>query len=230
MNRRNTTALFLGLSLSLFALIPAASAGVTVTATETDGNVVFAYSGSINTTFLEPRYGPFYSNIYGRVAPNTSLVYFADPDLSAPNALKYYNDPVTTSPASMGSGTVKTPTSFSGAYFIITPLFVGVPSNYVSGSQISGTMTFEGETFDSLGFNTDPGSYLFQLTNLEVVTVSFEAPPKQLSPEDILKRKIAQLKYRKRLAERRKKRAIIKRLEISIPRLQEKLRALRAQG
>lgn len=230
MKRHISIALFLVLSLSWFASIQATHASVTITAVEIDGNVVFSYSGSINTAFLEPRYGPDYSVIRGRLAPDSSLIYFADTDFSAPNALKFYTDPVTTSPASMGSGNLTFPSSFTGSYFIITPLFVGVPSNYVSGSQISGTMTFEGATFESLGLNTDPGSYLFTLTNLESVTVAFEAPSTELSPETILKRKIAQLKYRLRLAEKRKKRAIIKRLKIAIPRLQAKLSALRAQG
>lgn len=230
MKRHVSTALFLVLSLFLFAAIPAARAGVTVTATETDGNVVFSYNGSINTAFLEPLYGPYYSNIYGRVAPNTSLVYFAESDLSAPNALRYYNDPVTTSPASMGSGTVSSPSSFTGSYFIITPLFVGVPSNYVSGSQISGTMTFEGETFETLGFNTNPGSYLFMLTNLEVVTVGFDQSSVQITPETILRNKIKFLKYRFRKAEKRKNRRNANRAEEAIVRNQAKLRDLLAQG
>lgn len=232
MNRPVTAALFLVLSLSLFAWIPAARANVTltITATETDGNVVVSYGGSITTSFLEPFYGPYYSAIYGRVAPSTSLVYFGEEEFSAPNALRYYNDPVITSPASMGSGNLSRPSSFTGSYFIITPLFVGVPANYISGSQISGTMTFEGETFESLGFDTTPGSYFFELTNLETVAFSFEDAPIQLSPEAILKLKVAQLKYKLRLAERRKKRSVIKRLEPAIVRTKEKLRNLRIQG
>lgn len=226
MNSPSIKVLAFGFLISLSSWIPNADANVTITAYESNGDVVFEYAGSVNTTFLEPNYGPSYDSIYGEVAPNISLIYFGSSTLSPPNALRYYYDPVTTSPPSFGTGTTATPTGFTGSYFIITPLFVGVPTNYVSGSQISGTMTFAGQTLATLGIDKSPGSYTWNLTSLETVTLTFGAPPSVVNKKAILVRKLKNLKKKLQQAKKKKQVALIKRTEKSIAGIRKQIAAL----
>jgi hypothetical protein len=76
---------------------------------------------------------------------------------------------------SFGSGSLSSPDSGTGMVFGVDAGEgnLVVPNNYVSGSSLSGTSTYLGQTFTTLGLT--PGTYTYTLPN-DTVTVDVVAP------------------------------------------------------
>jgi len=73
-----------------------------------------------------------------------------------------------TGPASFGSGNFVTANSSTGDVFAFSNgasniNFLAVPINYISGTNIAGSVTFNNRTFATLGVT--PGTYTYNLTN-----------------------------------------------------------------
>ena len=140
-----------------------ARAGYVVNLAEIGGDVVATGSGTINTTDLSLQgvYGGGYSTLVSQ--EGTALF---GPSFASATTLFWYNGisgPFSFGPGSM-SGADDTATSGTGDFIGIggfpgypSPLFV--PENYVSGSLLSSSDTWSGQTFSSLGLTT--GTYIW---------------------------------------------------------------------
>jgi len=98
------------------------------------------------------------------VAPSISQLLFRSSfffdNRSFPNAI--------TGPASFGSGGTVGASSQTGDVFAFSNgasnnNFLVVPANYISGTNIAGSITFNNRTFATLGVT--PGTYTYNLTN-----------------------------------------------------------------
>jgi len=130
-------------------------AAVTATAVETSGDVVFQASGTLN---LDAWTFNINQLDFSRIQPSTPIV-LVGPTPAVPAA--YYISPQNLSrPDDFGSGGSSNATSGSGDMFGFrgTGQLV-VPEGYVSGNPLSGTATYVGQTFASLGM--DIGTYVW---------------------------------------------------------------------
>jgi hypothetical protein len=139
----------------------ATPSGFTVTIIESAGNVVMSASGSLNIndlTLVSPSVGPLGVGGLG-VTTATFL-------MGANVAAAQYSG-FTTSPSNFGPGGVGgSPTSTSGNIFGVVkfegplgPSSLLVPTGYTTGTAISSTQTFSGQTFSSFGLT--PGTYTY---------------------------------------------------------------------
>jgi hypothetical protein len=132
---------------------PSAQAGYIVDLTQQGSNVVATGSGGLDLTGLSFE---FSLNESAFIHPSTGLIYAGPvfPDLSMVDA---YNG--ITGPTSFGSGGTSFPSSgggdLVGIQAVVHALFV--PTGYVSDTPLSGTTTYDGQTFSSLG--ATPGTY-----------------------------------------------------------------------
>jgi hypothetical protein len=135
----------------MFTLVGPSRAGFIVNLTETGGNVVATGSGTINTADLAFDFsGTGTSALY----PNNGEAIFG-PD-SYVNVDAYIANLV--GPASFGDGFVSRASSGTGDIVgIDIPYYIDLPSNYLSGSMLSSSDTWSGQTFASLGLT--PGTY-----------------------------------------------------------------------
>ena len=146
--------------ITLIVCIPNAKGAVTIAAVEAGGNVVFSGSGTLNLSDL-------YHYIGGGSVPGINPATESVPVLvlgaSGNNVDEYglgnisFPAPFGTGghiPASIGAGDV-----FGTTVSLEEPgqAVIWVPSGYVSGSWLSGSITFTGETFATLGLI--PGVY-----------------------------------------------------------------------
>jgi hypothetical protein len=142
---------------------PTATAGETptgfLTIYESGSNVVMTASGTIDLdglTLVESSVGPFMG---GGLGPfSATFVMGANGGYG-----KTYSG-FTTTPSNFGTGGGAGPTSTSGDIFGIftqgaPPYFLIVPTGYTSGTNISSTQTFTGQTFSSLGLTA--GTYTY---------------------------------------------------------------------
>jgi hypothetical protein len=139
----------------------ATPSGFSVTIVESGGNVVMSASGSLNIndlTLVSPSVGPLGTGGLG-VTTATFL-------MGANVAAAQYSG-FTTSPSNFGTGGPGgSPTSTSGNIFGVvkfdgptgTPSLL-VPTGYTTGTAISSTQTFSGQTFSSFGLT--PGTYTY---------------------------------------------------------------------
>ena len=144
--------LILVCTLALAALAaPAAHATITFDFVETGGDVVGTLSGALDTSGLTSRpAGPFDPGI----GPASILS-------SGTGALDLYR---LDGFSFFAAGDFVPATATSGDAFHLVPFQaqeVGVPAGYVAGSALSGTLTFAGASFASLGL--EPGTYDFAL-------------------------------------------------------------------
>ena len=144
-----------------FALVAAlvlvagpARAGVILTATEVGSDVVFQGGGTIDLTDLTFNADSFSSP---GIRPNFVVVLLG----SLPNEpIDYYQ--VITGPAHIGPGIglgIGSPTSGSGDRIGLSSNILILPDGYTSGSPLSATDTFAGQSFASLGMT--PGTYVW---------------------------------------------------------------------
>jgi hypothetical protein len=154
------------LLMSVLLVAGGANAGTyTITFTETGGNVVATGSGSL-------------TGLTGPVVTNSS-----QPDVLSPTygevAFGSGNVDIylgVTGPSSFGTGGNYTgPVIVSGdnvGFFALTTAFV-VPTGY-SGTQLTSTATYTGQTISSLGLT--PGTYPYSLPGPNSVVITINAP------------------------------------------------------
>jgi len=128
-------------------------AGVIINMEQIGPNVVATGGGSIDTTDLTP---------VGTLS-NSAFVFAAFPfgsyvSVGGTTTVDQVAYGSITGPASFGSGDQHFATSGSGDVFgVIADLQLNLPPGYISGSPLSATSTWSGESFSSLGLT--PGSY-----------------------------------------------------------------------
>ncbi|MEM9838221.1 MAG: hypothetical protein AAF830_03605 [Pseudomonadota bacterium] len=146
---------------SAIALLGSANAAVEVVITESGGGVTATYSGSIDLTGL----AEFGSDTQDRaqIGPVSGFV------ISIPNAdVTFWRVPDPWTPFGTGGG-VSTGSASGDAFALFTDPALGLPTGYVSGSALSGMVTFAGETFASLGISL--GVFTSDLGNGDSVSV-----------------------------------------------------------
>ena len=141
-------------SAALLFLIGAINshASLIVTAAEVGGDVVFSGGGSADLTGLildsTPAVGA------GSIANFPKLIMAA----GAAGASWVFG--ITSGPSNYGAGSTMFASSFSGDLFgIFSANQIILPSNYVTGTDLSSTMTLGGKTFASAGMT--PGTYVW---------------------------------------------------------------------
>lgn len=107
-------------------------------------------------------------------------------------------------------GGAKIVTRSSGSYFSVNRSGIKVPNGYVSGSTISGSITFVQSTLATMGLNTANGPYEWILGNGQKVTLTFLTPI-AASAED-LKKELKQLKKKLRNAKKNGKATLVRKL------------------
>jgi hypothetical protein len=139
----------------------ATPSGLSVTIVESGGNLVMSASGSLNIndlTLVSPSVGPLGTGGLGV----TSATFLMGANVAAAQYSGF-----TTSPSNFGpGGGGVSPTSTSGNIFGVvkfdgpsgTPSLL-VPTGYTTGTVISSTQTFSGQTFSSFGLT--PGTYTY---------------------------------------------------------------------
>ena len=155
------------ISLLLAAVVAAtlfvkpARAAITINMQETGGDVVFFYSGSLDITGLAPAF------------TNTSTDSFIEPGIRAwvvfggparPPLDQYSN--ALTGPREYGTGGNIDPDAdstgdvfgFSGDFNVLR-----LPANYISGTRLSGMMTFGSTDFNTLGIDTASAPYVWSI-------------------------------------------------------------------
>ena len=126
------------------ALTTTANAVITITAQEIGGDVFFQYSGSVNSTsFVED--GGFTGS---RVIPSIGEIS----NISTNPRL--HSTDLTVS-GSLGAAVLSGPTSIIGDEFIIDNTYIGVNLSYISGSPLSGMLTFEETTLTAMGISPE---------------------------------------------------------------------------
>ncbi|MAS93919.1 MAG: hypothetical protein CMO55_12060 [Verrucomicrobiales bacterium] len=147
-------------------------------AEETGGDVVFQFQGSFDVSGLTLSFQSSYA-APNFVQPNPNEFSVA-PAGSYP-AADYYNDAVPEM-LSYGSGSRTTTPIATGDFLLIATATLGsgfnrlvLPPDYATGQVLSGSMTFSGETFASLG--VDPTPFTYQLTDGNTTIHMFEMPP-----------------------------------------------------
>jgi hypothetical protein len=136
---------------SLFSVRPA-QAGYIVTLQEVGSNVVATGSGAIDLTRL---------TFEGQASTSPSIVpEFGIIATGASAVGDLYTGPIT-GPSSFGSGFITFANSGTGDLVAIFGLAFQllVPDNYVSGSALSDSATYNNATFSSLGVT--PGTYVW---------------------------------------------------------------------
>ena len=139
----------------------AAQCAVTINAVETGGNVVFTGSGSLNTGAwtLIVREPPLLPNEdFSRMNPSNPFALVGPtPSVDA----DFYVSPQNfVGPSDFGAGGESFASSGAGDLFGFRQTTgIAVPLNYVSGDPLSGSATYSGQSFASLGM--DMGSYMW---------------------------------------------------------------------
>lgn len=136
-----------------------AKANITINAVETGSDVVFSFTGSIDTTSL------------GTVTPSTGT--FTDIDYQTiynmQTGYDYYyaisSAPVGFAPTPT-TASARTGDSVGVDYYG----FVFLPASYASNTPISSTMTFANKSFSTLGLTV--GNYVWTLTGGQTVTLT----------------------------------------------------------
>lgn len=155
---------FLKAALFLLITLPSFSA-VTINVTESGSDVLMTHNGNLNITGLtlsNPNLSPITWNVYpqsGALQAGSSV----NRDL--------YNGLVS-SGGSFGSGSFTAATSSDGDHVYVSTGFISLPVSFISGSSLTGSNTFTGASFASLGIAA--GTYVWTLPN-DTITVNFTA-------------------------------------------------------
>lgn len=201
-----------------------ARSDVAITAREVGKDVVFSYTGSIDLTGLGATSS---ASVRGIVYPVNALVEFAGPTM-IDNAAVFHNGLIANQaedvPDNIGTGGAKIVTRFSGSYFSVNRSGIKVPNGYVSGSTISGSMTFAQATLATMGVNTGNAPYEWLLGNGQKVTLTFLTPI-EASAED-LKKELKQLKKKLRAAKQNGKAALVRKFLKQIKAAKADLKAI----
>jgi hypothetical protein len=154
LNNRSRTLVVavLGLSLTL-ALGSSARAGYIVNVIESGGNVVATGSGTIDTAGLQ--FVIANGNVYAMFIPTAGDVILGPTFNNL--FVDYYSG--ITGPSSFGTGARHDADSGSGALIGIFSGDISVPDKYVSGTFLSSSDIWTGQTFATLGLT--PGTYVW---------------------------------------------------------------------
>jgi hypothetical protein len=160
--------------LGLAALGGRAEASGVIDITQVGANVVATGSGAFDLTDLGPPSLVLFSPV---LDPATAFVSVGGSSFQFVHAYQGV-----TGPASFGTGGLEHPTSESGDIFGVvggaTPPELFVPRDYVSGSALSGSATYDGTTIAALGLT--PGTYVYTWgagAHADSLTVKIEAVP-----------------------------------------------------
>lgn len=201
-------------------------ADIAMTAREVGDNVVFSFSGSIDLTGLGIL---LTSTSRGSVYPINSFIEFG-PGAQVTDATNLFTSSVATSPENIGTGSFQAATSSTGSYFSVNKNSFKVPLGYVSGSQISGSVTFIGKSLADLGVESSD-TPTWELTNGQQITLSFldavAAPAMGDSKvKTALEKKVKKLNRQIKKAQKKKQIASLKKFKKQLKALKAKLRAL----
>jgi hypothetical protein len=99
-----------------------------------------------------------------------------------PSSTTEFRYSINSGPSSFGSGASTNASSTTGTYFGMTGTgdFLVLSSNYTSGSPISGTATWTGQTLSGLGLTL--GTYLYQAGSVPQ-TITIQVGPLSTVPE-----------------------------------------------
>lgn len=145
---------------ALFCGAQTAQSAILWTFQETGGNVVGAFTGTLNMAGMsfccEPGFSPAAIN-----ASNGTV----STQLNGPEDF-YFG----ISGPTLGPGFQVDATSFSGSPLFVSNFAIAVPDGY-AGGLIDGTLTFDAASYASLGIT--PGTYVYNLAN-DTITVDFQ--------------------------------------------------------
>jgi len=167
--------------LPALLLIPCgdrADAALFMTASESGGDVVVVSTGSLNLNAWTSGIAGFITN---NLDPSNAALVNGGPGVDTGDV---YTDPLNFSaPSSFGTGGGRDADIGSGGTFGMFDLGAPglfVPTGYVSGSALSGSMTFTGETLLSLGMT--PGTYVWSWgTGPDADSLTFDVVPEPSS-------------------------------------------------
>ncbi len=129
-------------ALILIASTAPCAAAVLITGQEVGNDVIFTYKGFINTTEL---------SYEGEGIANTDIEPL-DNDISAGGNCDFWGISNLRVSGSMGTGTGATGSAAGDVFGVMTGYpSLWLPKGYTSGDSISGTLTFSGHTFATLG-------------------------------------------------------------------------------
>jgi hypothetical protein len=152
------------IALAIIALMPAtAQADIVVNAQESGGDVVFSFSGSVDLSGLGAPNGT--AGSVSAISPVVGLLIFSSLSSDPLDTWTGYSFPSFGSSGLELADTASVPTGFG--YHADARLLI--EDGYVSGALITGSMTFEAETFVSLGLT--PGTYVASLPSDTVTLV-----------------------------------------------------------
>ena len=155
--------------LALLACAAPAAAAITVNIVETGSDVVATFSGTLDLTgyVLQPTFG-------GPFAPSGEISPFFGVYASRPGGFTdLYFDQGQGGGAIFGSGKPSYTTIATGDDLLFAWNAVQVPKGY-AGEQISGSMTFIGANFASMGIT--PGTYFFPRPNDMITLIATPVP------------------------------------------------------
>jgi hypothetical protein len=212
--------------LSIMALSSTRSnADISITAREVGSDVVFSYSGSIDLDGLgesmptSSRAAIYPINAYVEFGPLTAI-----PESNS----TYLNSIVTAdSVASLGAGGYALATSVRGSYFSVNNNSIKLPLDYASGTEISGSMTFEGKSLADLQVTKSDTPSVWVLTNGQEITLTILGAGDDNSDKKLeLEKKIKKLKKEIKTAKAKGQKARVKKLTTQLRRLKAKLEKL----
>ena len=142
------------IAVILLFIVGSVQAAVIVTVVETGGDVVFSGGGSLDLSGLGFD-GNFPIN-GSQIDPIIGLLALGP---ASATTIDTYGPLLTTPTYGTGGNTLAS--SGTGDVFGVRSVSpgVGVPTGYISGGALSGSSTFAGETFASLGIT--PGTYVW---------------------------------------------------------------------
>ena len=198
---------------SLLSGLPA-RAEITITAEEKDGNVVFSFSGELDTTDLVD--GPSTFGM-GRLKPGNPVLLLIGsgvPESFAPRA-------GLGGPSSLGSGGDSTTNIATGDIFGISPAFgtVILPDGYVSNTPISGSMTFIMATFETLGMDSPVQPQVWTLLNTPADRIVLRFPAQIAKVKAAYSSMIRELTKKRKVAKRKSQTSKVRRFNRQIRKL-----------
>jgi len=188
-----------------------------VWAEEVDGNVVFHHEGSIDLTGFPIGFAGMSS---ASINPSEGVYIGSDGPFDI-----FEGTLSDGSTRPFGAGNGEFASSSSGASFALESEAILLPSNYVSGTSISGSATFNATTLASLGVDTTP--FTFDTTVGTNTIHMFTKPPvvdNSAARADLLKQ-IKKLKKKAKKLKKKGKKAAAKKLGNKAKKLQAQLAA-----
>jgi hypothetical protein len=165
--------LFIAAVVAATLFVKPAQAVIIINMQETGGDLVVSYSGGLNVDDLVIANTGVSASF---IAPNEAVVGFG-------GGFDQYSSAVS-GPDLYGTSAFTTASiSNDGDTFVVGGQFnfLRLPENYVSGTEISGSMTFESTDFATLGIDTASAPYVWTLTNSAADTITLQVVPEPTS-------------------------------------------------